>query len=81
MTFWISKFKRNYDHKLYLFVCQWNNRIEDIWLILPELMCLFQRLSHACISLIVYTRNRERLIIMAMIYLILTILNGQLWKS
>lgn len=23
----------------------------DIWLILPELMCLFQRLSHACLSL------------------------------
>src|SRR3954454_2354253 len=23
----------------------------EIWLILPELMCLFQRLSHACISI------------------------------
>jgi hypothetical protein len=23
----------------------------DIWLILPELMCLSQRLSHACLSI------------------------------
>ena len=24
---------------------------KEIWLILPELMCSFQRLSHACISI------------------------------
>ena len=40
-------------------------------MILPELMCSFQRLSHACTSLIDLSRNRERLITMAMIYLIL----------
>jgi hypothetical protein len=30
-----------------------NSHSPAIWLILPELMCSFQRLSHACLSIIV----------------------------
>ena len=43
------------------------------WLILPVVICLSQRLSHACLSINTFIlRNCERLIISVIIYLIVS---------
>ena len=42
-----------------------------IWLILPVVICLSQRLSHACVSISIIRRNCEWLIKTVMIYLII----------
>ena len=44
-----------------------------IWLILPVVICLSQRLSHACLSISVIQRNCEWLIKTVIVYLIVTI--------
>jgi hypothetical protein len=53
--------------------CQWAQRQPDntvTWLILPVVICLSQRLSHACLSINNFILwNCERLIISAIIYL------------
>ena len=41
-----------------------------IWLILPVVICLSQRLSHACVSISIIQRNCEWLIKTVIIYLI-----------
>jgi hypothetical protein len=41
------------------------------WLILPVVICLSQRLSHACVSISIIRRNCEWLIKTVMIYLII----------
>ena len=41
-----------------------------IWLILPVVICLSQRLSHACVSVSIIQRNCEWLITSVIIYLI-----------
>ena len=42
-----------------------------IWLILPVVICLSQRLSHACLSISVIQRNCEWLIKTVIVYLII----------
>ena len=42
----------------------------DTWLILPVVICLSQRLSHACLSISVILWNCEWLIISVIVYLI-----------
>ena len=42
-----------------------------IWLILPVVICLSQRLSHACVSISIIRRNCEWLITSVIIYLII----------
>ncbi len=42
-----------------------------IWLILPVVICLSQRLSHACVSISIVQRNCEWLIKTVIVYLIL----------
>ena len=44
-----------------------------IWLILPVVICLSQRLSHACLSISVIQRNCEWLIKTVIVYLIIHI--------
>ena len=41
-----------------------------IWLILPVVICLSQRLSHACVSVSIIQRNCEWLITSVIIYMI-----------
>jgi len=41
-----------------------------IWLILPVVICLSQRLSHACLSISIIQRNCEWLIKTVIVYLI-----------
>src|ERR1700678_995910 len=41
-----------------------------IWLILPVVICLSQRLSHACVSISIVQRNCEWLIKTVIVYLI-----------
>ena len=43
--------------------------MQVIWLILAELICFFQRFSHACVSRVNIKRNCERLITTDIIYL------------
>jgi hypothetical protein len=42
-----------------------------IWLILPVVICLSQRLSHACLSISIIQRNCEWLIKTVIVYLII----------
>ena len=42
-----------------------------IWLILPVVICLSQRLSHACVSISIIRRNCEWLIKSVIVYLII----------
>ena len=42
-----------------------------IWLILPVVICLSQRLSHACVSISIIRRNCEWLITSVIVYLII----------
>ena len=41
------------------------------WLILPVVICLSQRLSHACVSISIVQRNCEWLIKTVIVYLII----------
>ena len=49
------------------------SNVQVIWLILAELMCFFQRFSHACVSRALIKRNCERLITTDIIYLFFSI--------
>ena len=55
------------DFEFYSKSC--TNLTAATWLILPVVICLSQRLSHACLSISIIQRNCRRLIKTVMVYL------------